>query len=416
MSSLLPAQSGQRTDWWESTENRVREIYERGELRGNRFRAEWLPDSSGYIVREPSEDGRQPKRVIYDLASGEQRASAEDAHIASPANSMRSPDERYILQYEGRNLNVRELATGKTIQLLSCNDDRDVHFQSLQWSPDGCRVVFIESDKTKVRQRPVLMPTDPSYPEVRQHRFARVGEKIPALRVGVVDIENQQIQWLPIEAPDEGFYLGQVEWAGNSEDVIVETLSRFRDQRDFLLIAVESGEVQKIYHESNEAWAVGSQGKNLGLNWVRDGEAFIVISEQDGWRHAFLRARNGEPLALLTPGDYDIVDRGAVDEEHGWFYFYASPKNATQRYLYRVPLDGPGTLVRITPEEQPGFHGYVFSPDSQWAFHTYSTFDTPPITNLAELRPTGLSECWNRMPTYAKRLSSGSPIQRSSCS
>ena len=85
--------------------------------------------------------------------------------------------------------------------------------------PDGRRVVFIESDKTKVRQRPVLMPTDPSYPEVRQHRFARVGEKIPALRVGVVDIENQQIQWLPIEAPDEGFYLGQLEWAGNSRRI-----------------------------------------------------------------------------------------------------------------------------------------------------------------------------------------------------
>ena len=101
------------------------------------------------------------------------------------------------------------------------------------------------------------MPTHPSYPEVRQHRFARAGKKIPPrIRIGVVDIENQQIQWLPIEAPDEGFSLGQVEWAGNSEEVSVETLSRFRDQRDFLLIAVESGEVQKIYHESNEAWAV----------------------------------------------------------------------------------------------------------------------------------------------------------------
>ena len=112
MPSLLPAQSGQRTDWWESTENRIRAIYERGELRSNRFGAEWLPDSSGYIVRESSENGKKPKRVIYDSASGEQRASAEDAHIASPANSMRSADARYILQYEGRNLNVRELATG----------------------------------------------------------------------------------------------------------------------------------------------------------------------------------------------------------------------------------------------------------------------------------------------------------------
>jgi dipeptidyl-peptidase-4 len=130
---------------------------------------------------------------------------------------------------------------------------------------------------------------------------------------------------------------------------------------------------------------VGSQEKNLGLIWVRDGEAFIVISEQDGWRHAFLHARDGEELALLTPGNYDVIDRGCVDGEQDWFYFYASPENGTQKYLYRVPLDGAGILERITPDDQSGTHDYDFSPDARWAFHTYSTFDSPPVTDLVEL-------------------------------
>ena len=35
--------------------------------------------------------------------------------------------------------------------------------------------------------------------------------------------------------------------------------------------------------------------------------AFIVISEKDGWRHAFLCSRDGTESSLLTPGEYDIV-------------------------------------------------------------------------------------------------------------
>ena len=35
-------------------------------------------------------------------------------------------------------------------------------------------------------------------------------------------------------------------------------------------------------------------------------------------------------------------------------------------------------------EGWPGTHDYSFSPDGRWAFHTYSTFDSPPVTDLVE--------------------------------
>ena len=60
MSGLLPVQSGQRTEL--VGVDRKREFARSMNVENcasNRFRAEWLPDSSGYIVREPSEDGRQ---------------------------------------------------------------------------------------------------------------------------------------------------------------------------------------------------------------------------------------------------------------------------------------------------------------------------------------------------------------------
>jgi dipeptidyl-peptidase-4 len=110
-----------------------------------------------------------------------------------------------------------------------------------------------------------------------------------------------------------------------------------------------------------------------------------VVSEKDGWRHAFVYSRDGKELSLLTPGEYEIIERAVIDESSGWYYFYASPHNATQKYLFRVPLDGTGTLERITPTDQAGTHDYDISPDAKWAFHTFSSLDSPPVVELVEL-------------------------------
>ena len=243
----------------------------------------------------------------------------------------------------------------------------------------------MQSDDSEVKLRSVLVPGDPTYPKVREVRFARVGEAIPTLRVGVVDAQGKETRWLSIPVPAEGFYLGQVDWAGNSDELLIEKLSRFRDEREFLLADVRTGAIRRIFHESDPAWVVASYGKNAGLTWIRDGQAFIVLSEKDGWRHAYVYSRDGKELDLLTPGQYDIIERAVVDEAGGWFYYYASPDNATQKYLYRARLDGTGEPERVTPMDQPGTHDYDFSPDAKWAFHTYSTFDTPPVTELVQL-------------------------------
>ena len=54
-------------------------------------------------------------------------------------------------------------------------------------SPDGSRIAYVQSDSSQVKLRPMLVPGDPTYPEVEHSRFARVGGVIASLRVGVVD-------------------------------------------------------------------------------------------------------------------------------------------------------------------------------------------------------------------------------------
>ena len=380
-----------------TAEARLRAIYEEHAFRVRSFRAEWLPDSSGYTTREPVPGAENESELVrYDAATGERSATEANARGNGGRSERLSPDGTRLLYSDKGNLFVRDLESGQVTPLTHDVPDgpisNDKAFWSLDgeggaavWSPDGRQVAIIQADYSQVRKRKVLVPSDPSYPELREDYFSRVGEKIVTLRVGVVNADGTDTRWLTISEPGEDFYLGQVSWAGNNYELLIEKLSRFRDQREFLLANVDTGEISAIFHESDPAWVVASIEKNLGLEWIDEGNAFLVLSEKDGWRHAYIYTRGGEELALITPGDFDVIERAKVDESRGWFYFYASPDNGTQKYLYRTNLDGTGKPVRITPMDQPGSHAYDFSPDGRWAFHTYSTFDTPPVTELVEM-------------------------------
>ena len=73
--SDLNAQTSPDKAWQTQTTSRLRAIYERGEFRGKRFQSEWLPDSSGYIVREREPETNQPMLVQYDVRTGGARWS-----------------------------------------------------------------------------------------------------------------------------------------------------------------------------------------------------------------------------------------------------------------------------------------------------------------------------------------------------
>jgi dipeptidyl-peptidase-4 len=372
-------------DLLQQAESRFRDIYDREEFRPKRFQGEWLPDSSGYTVSESVPDAKERVRARYDPASGQRTVLDSEAKEKPAKAGAVSPDGRRAVLAEKGNLYVRELGNDRRLPLTRNVPDGPVSNSQAVWSPDGEWIAFVQSDESDVKLRSELVPGDPSYPEVRQVRFARVGGTIPALRVGVVDAQGKETRWLPIPVPAEGYYLGKVNWAGNSQELLIEKLSRFRNEREFLLADIRTGALLRVFHETNQAWVVASYGVNLGCTWVRGGEAFIVLSEKGGWRHAYLYSRDGRELALLTPGQFDIIERAVVDEKGGWFYFYASPENATQKYLYRVRLDGAGAPERVTPANQPGTHDYEFSPDARWTFHTWSAFDRPPVTELVKL-------------------------------
>ena len=224
-----------------AAEARIRGIYERGEFRAKRFRAEWLPDSSGYTTMESVPGTKERVPVRYDAASGKRTEMKSGDRGGDARSGNVSPDGHRKFYFQNGDLHVRDLDSDQTTALTRERArpiavDQQSELEP-RWEADrpSCSRIPRRSGSDSSWSRPI-----PSYPELREDRFARVGETIPSLRVGVVDCKAAETRWLSLPEPAEGFYLGQVSWTGNDE-VLVEKLSRFRNERQFLLANVHTG-------------------------------------------------------------------------------------------------------------------------------------------------------------------------------
>jgi dipeptidyl-peptidase 4 len=148
-----------------------------------------------------------------------------------------------------------------------------------------------------------------------------------------------------------------------------------------LLGDVRSGDTRRVFRDESKTWIDVPQT----VRWIDERRAFLVLSERDGWQHAYRVPREGGEPTLVTRFDADVSGLVEVDDERGWLYFLASPDNATQRYLYRARLDGSAPPERVTPKDQPGTHTYDAAPDATLAFHTYSRIDQPPAMDVVDL-------------------------------
>jgi dipeptidyl-peptidase-4 len=162
--------------------------------------------------------------------------------------------------------------------------------------------------------------------------------------------------------------------------VFLQQLNRRQDTNRMFLGNPSTGAATEFLMDRDDAW-VDSDHRPT---WLKDGKRFLFWSQRDGWRHLHLAHAEDGKSRVVTKGDFDVTDLVRVDEPGKQVYFMASPGNPTQRHLYRVGLDGHH-LQRVTPKDAGGSHAYVVSPDGRWAFHTFSSFLQPPVTELVSL-------------------------------
>jgi len=328
---------------------------------------------------------------IIDLSFWNLRKLGGDVKQGTMMAARFSPDSRKVGYVFNNNIFIEDLFTYQRIQLTKDGSETIVNGTStklysglntrgFRWSPDSRRIAYLQFDTKGVRDFYLINNTDSLYPKIIPIQYVKPGGLLPACRVGIIDVSGGETTWIKIPGDPRNNYITQIGWAENSHEIFIQQLNRLQNTIKVFMADAKTGEVHLILSEKDEAWL-----ETHDLNWINRGKQFIWVSERDGWRHVYLVSRNGQSVKLLTPGDFDVIDVKGIDEYHGWLYYIASPDDPSQRYLYRAKLDGSGKIKRVTPINKKGFHSYQLSPFCRWAFHTYSTIDTPPFIELIRL-------------------------------
>ncbi|MCF7499549.1 DPP IV N-terminal domain-containing protein [Pseudoalteromonas sp. L1] len=250
-----------------------------------------------------------------------------------------------------------------------------------RWSPDNKSIAYWQLDTSGVKYFTMINNTDDLYPTLKEFPYPKAGEMNSAVKVGVVSLNDKKTRWAELGGDNRDRYIPRISWAGTGESLMIQDLNRPQSHNKVWLFDWQKQQLTKILEDKDDAFIEWF----YKANWSKDGKFFIWHSERDGWRHLYRVSRDGKTVVDLTPGEYDIIDMLALNEDKNVMYFTASPDDPGQRYLFRTSLDGSSKPVRVTPASFDGSNSYYMSKDTSWAMHTFSKFGTPPMKEIIKV-------------------------------
>jgi dipeptidyl-peptidase-4 len=367
---------------------------------------------------------------IYDLNTKKLKKIGAKFPSSSLMFAKFSNDNRYVAYVYGFNIYLEDFASGAIRQLTSdgtatiINGTFDWVYEEefgcrdgFRWNRTGDYIAFWHLDASTTGTYYMLNTTDSIYSRPIPIQYPKVGQPPSAARLGVIRLSDGKITWIAVPGGETANYLPRMQWISDNQ-LLIQQINRRQDTLKFFTYDVSRNNIKNIYQETNPTWVDISVSDITSDAWemedlpMADKDQYVLkLAEIGEWRHLYkISLLNGKSTDL-TPGKYDVARFYTATDKFA--YFNASPKNSTQRYLYRVSLTGKGDTMRVTPHDMNGMNTYNVSPDSRCAVHTFSSSVTPPIVSLISLANHKILKTWVDNAILKKHLASLKPTSTS---
>ena len=244
--------------------------------------------------------------------------------------------------------------------------------------------------------------TESGYTEEKNAR-AKVGSPQASVEMGIYNLKNNKLITIdktqipglkdlpdylsdyPERLPKEGAEVKDREvnllgplWNESEDMAVVVALSQDNKDRWILLLNPETGDLELLDRQRDEAWiggpGIGGWGMSTGnIGWMPDGESVWFHSEESGYSHLYAVNCKNKKKTTLTKGEFEVSE-ASISNDKKSFYFIANKEHPGVTHLYKMPVWG-GKLTQITSME--GGNEVTLSPDEKYLAIRHSEGNKP---------------------------------------
>ena len=296
-------------------------------------------------------------------------------------DAVMSPNGRYVAFAKDNNLYIHKLDFGTEVAVTKdentevINGIADWLYEEefattalFAWSPDSKMLAFVRLDETEVPTFSWDVYSDTQYPKAESLRYPKAGCENAKASVCVYDVATKGIQRLQVESGDG--YIPRLRWT-DENTLLVLRVNRDQTKMEVLSCNAKSTVCHPLYAEESKKYFVDYSLFDE-WQWLSDGK-FIVLSEKNGWRQAYLYSSQGVEQKVLTPEGIDVTAVYGVNEKTQTLYYQAAPQPST-RHIYALNIK-KGEISQLTKDE--GMWSARFNSEATKAVFCYQSFETP---------------------------------------
>ena len=312
-----------------------------------------------------------------------------------------SPDGERVAFVRKNNLFVKSLRFGTERQLTDDGQfnkiingapdwvyEEEFEFnRGFEWSPDSKQLAYMKfnEEQVPIYKMPIYRGMKPEhnenklYPGEYSFKYPKAGEKNSIVQIWVYDIKSgHNIQMETGKETD--IYLPKISWTNSGNDLGIFRMNRLQNKLELLLANPNTGDTRLIYTEKNSRYLETDFLDNF--QFLEDNKNFVVLSEQNGFKHLYLYNLNGVKVTQLTEGNFDVIKFYGYDPARKFFYYQAAGVVPMQREVYGISLD---KKKKVTLSTQAGTNNVDFSKGYKYFVNTYSSITMPNLVTLHEI-------------------------------
>jgi len=312
-----------------------------------------------------------------------------------------SPDGERVAFVRNNNLFIKSLRFGTERQVTNDGEfnkiingipdwvyEEEFGFrQAYEWSPDSKQLAYIKFNEEEVPTFgiPIYKGLKPEhkansvYPGEYRYKYPKAGEKNSIVSVWVYDIKSGQNIRMDTGSETD-IYLSRIRWGYSGKNLGIMKLNRLQNKLELLFANSFTGDTRLIFTERNKRYIETDFLDNF--QFLPDDKSFVILSEQDGYKHLYLFDTGGVKIRQLTKGKFDVLKFYGMDQASKMFYYQAAEVSALQREVYGVSID---LKKKILLSANKGTNDASFSSGFKYFMNNYSNLKTPLLVTIHDI-------------------------------